>query len=180
MDSSSKKIKSLVKTVKKSPTMLKKKIKSLSPKKPRVKSPKKPSVKSPKSPKKSSVKSSIMKKVKRSPAVLKTNVNKLARQARTKGYELKTDSFKSKIDKACTVMSTHDIYNIDNYCTKCTKNLPKIIGNIKYISDASFDKQLKNICSKSKKPEIIEYCNKCKHLLILNKSNIRMYSKNNF
>lgn len=63
-------------------------------------------------------------------------------------------------------------------CTSCIHEMPKDIKQIKYLTDVDLVHALNKVCDKNNK--IKTYCNKCKESLIVNKSNIGLYSAKEF
>jgi hypothetical protein len=55
--------------------------------------------------------------------------------------------------------------------------MPKEIKNIRYLTDVDFVNKLDNACKNDK---LHAYCNACKQSLIVNKSNIALFSSKDF
>lgn len=85
-------------------------------------------------------------------------------------------NFGSRAKKACKLTKKYDIFT-GGLCTKCIDEMPKEIANIKYLTDIDLVDKLEKACKNDK---LHAYCNECKHSFIVHKSNIALFSSNEF
>jgi len=85
-------------------------------------------------------------------------------------------SFGTRTKKACKMTKKHGIFT-GGICTTCITDMPKEICNIRYLTDVDLVDKLDKACKNDK---LHAYCNACKHSLIVNKSNIALYSSKDF
>lgn len=86
-------------------------------------------------------------------------------------------NFGERTEKACKVIKRNNIF-IGGVCTSCIHDMPKEVRQIKYLTDVDLVHALNKVCDKNDK--IKTYCNKCKQSLIVNKSNIGLFSSKDF
>lgn len=82
-----------------------------------------------------------------------------------------------RTEKACKVVKRNGIF-MGGVCTSCIHEMPKEIKQIKYLTDVDLVYSLNKVCDKNNR--IKTYCNKCKQSLIVNKSNIGLFSSKDF
>ena len=85
-------------------------------------------------------------------------------------------SFGKRVKRACKMTKKHNVFS-GGVCTTCVTDMPKEIKNIRYLTDVDFVHKLDNACKNDK---LHAYCNACKQSLIVNKSNIALFSSKDF
>jgi hypothetical protein len=139
------------------------------------------SVSNPNSNFRGSVTSLNKKTFKRSVSNLMTNSKKqFKRSVSNTSKNIKTavnPTFGSRAKAACKLTKKHDIFT-GGLCKECLDEMPKQIANIKYLTDIDLVNKLENVCKNNDK--LNGYCNKCKHIFIVQKSNIGLFSSKEF
>lgn len=121
------------------------------------------------------------KNFKRSVSNLMTNSKKqFKRSVSNTSKNIKTavnPTFGTRAKAACKLTKKHDIFT-GGLCKECLDEMPKQIANIKYLTDIDLVNKLENVCKNNDK--LNGYCNKCKHIFIVQKSNIGLFSSKEF
>lgn len=63
-------------------------------------------------------------------------------------------------------------------CSDCVDTMPPNIANIRAMTDAELVHRLNMVCDKDN--NVKAYCKACKNMLLIQKSNIKLYSKSSF
>lgn len=101
----------------------------------------------------------------------------LVRQTSNSCRRKVSPNFGKKAKKACKTTAKYGIFT-GGICTKCIECMPKEIKSIKYLTDVEFVHKLDKVCNGNDK--LKAYCNECRHTLVVNKSNIALFSSKEF
>lgn len=85
-------------------------------------------------------------------------------------------SFGTRVNRACETTRKYNIFS-GGVCATCVTDMPKEISSIRYLTDVDFVDKLNKACKNDK---LHAYCDACKQSLIVNKSNIALFSSKDF